>query len=132
MSRELLLYSSSCAVFVFLAPSAPAVPKAPQQINESRRSAPSARSFDGDFFEFQPLIFDYFGLGSVRFGVKYHPTLSFFTSRISYYLTIVTSDPNLPSNHATNLQLLEFDLGQIGKVNIPRTLSETPRGFRKT
>ena len=91
LSRELLLYSSSCSVFVFLAPSAPAAPKAPQQIKESRRSAPSARSSDGDFFDFQPFILAYFGLNPVRFGVKYHLTLSLFTSHISYYLTIVTS-----------------------------------------
>ena len=54
---ELLLYSSSSAVFVFLAPSAPAAPKARQQIKESRRSAPSALRSDGDFFELGPLYF---------------------------------------------------------------------------
>ena len=50
LSGELLLYSCSCAVFVFLVPSAPAALKAPQQIKESRRSAPSALRLDGDFF----------------------------------------------------------------------------------
>ena len=54
LSRELLLYSCSCAVLVFLAPAAP---KAPQQIKESRRSAPSALLLDGDFFEFWLLHF---------------------------------------------------------------------------
>ena len=57
LSRELLLYSCSCAVLVFLAPKAPAAPKAPQQIKESRRSAPSALRLDGDVFEFGPLHF---------------------------------------------------------------------------
>ena len=53
LSRELLLYSRSCAVVVFLAPAAP---KAPQQIKELRRSAPSALRRDGDFLDFRPLI----------------------------------------------------------------------------
>ena len=53
-TRELLLYSCSCVVLVFLAPAAP---KAFQQIKESRRSAPSALRYDGDFFDFWPLFF---------------------------------------------------------------------------
>ena len=57
LSRELLLYSCSCAVLVFLAPAAP---KAPQQIQESRRSAPSALRRDGDFFNFDLYIFDHY------------------------------------------------------------------------
>ena len=57
LSRELLLYSCSCAVLVSLAPSAPAAPKAPQQIKESQRSAPLALRLDCDFFEFGPLDF---------------------------------------------------------------------------
>ena len=43
LSRELLLYSCSCAVLVFLAPSAPAAPKAPQQIKLRRHDAPRLR-----------------------------------------------------------------------------------------
>ena len=68
-----------------------AAPKAPQQIKESRRSAPSALRRDGDFFGFWPLNFWYFGLDSVRFGSNITLLYFCFTSRIIYYLTIFTA-----------------------------------------